>query len=566
MKKIGLIVLAVALILVALHQVVSASTIPTISIQAVTKNEKVTIRTQNYPAGRTFEARMGLIGTKGIDGILVGTIDSEDGASLEFTFEIPTALLDEDQITIRLDSTTGGYYSYNWFTNSSFGSHTGGMTAEEPESVPSITIISVKQDTEVTISGVNFPSDETFTVLMGEEGTKGIDGAVVDEITASVEMDFFEAFEIPDDLKGKNKIDIRFESQASDQVISTTVNNETGSSGAAAQDDASYSGIPTISIETVEADQEVTIKTHNFPKNKIFDVLMGLIGTKGLNGIQVTSFDSEGGGSFEKTFIIPESLKGEYQIAIRLQTPDGHFYAYNWFYNQLENKPLTDLLSGYSGIPTFKIESVEADKTVTIKTHNFPPEIDFQVMMGKMGTKGINGINVTTINSGEGGVFTETFSIPSDLAGDYQIAVRLEGDVGGFYSFNWFYNNTTSTIASTNESTDTPEETQTPTEPSYGYTGIPTFTVTGVEEDTSVTIRTNNFPAGYIFEVLMGKLETLGIDGIYITSVDAGGGGEFTRTFEIPEALTGEYRIAIRLESTSGDFFAYRWFYNRNYP
>jgi hypothetical protein len=168
--------------------------------------------------------------------------------------------------------------------------------------------------------------------------------------------------------------------------------------------------------------------------------------------------------------------------------------------------------------------------------------------MGKMGTKGVGGIHVTTINSGSGGTFTDTFDIPAALAGEYRIAVRLESTTGGFFAYNWFYNNTTSA----------------PSEP--GYSGIPTFSITAVEEDDSVTIKTNNFPANYDFKVLMGKMGTKGVGGIHVTTINSGSGGTFTDTFDIPAALAGEYRIAVRLESTTGGFFAYNWFYNNTYP
>jgi hypothetical protein len=59
-----------------------------------------------------------------------------------------------------------------------------------------------------------------------------------------------------------------------------------------------------------------------------------------------------------------------------------------------------------------------------------------------MGTRGIGGIEVTTINSGSGGTFTGTYKIPADLAGQGRIAIRLEATSGGYYAFNWFYNNT----------------------------------------------------------------------------------------------------------------------------
>jgi hypothetical protein len=60
--------------------------------------------------------------------------------------------------------------------------------------------------------------------------------------------------------------------------------------------------------------------------------------------------------------------------------------------------------------------------------------------MGKMWTGGINGIEVTSFNSGEGGTLTATYTIPADLAGQERIAIRLQGDY--WYAYNWFWNNT----------------------------------------------------------------------------------------------------------------------------
>lgn len=351
MKKIFIIYFVVfCLAVVPVSKAVNAGTVPTFSIQGVTEGEKVTIITYNYPANKEFVARMGLFGTRGIDGIVVGSVESGEGGSLLFTFDIPEELQSQDAIAIRLDSTTGGYYSYNWFYNNDFGTHEGGTPAGEA------------------------PEDEES------------------------------------------------EDTSDEDTDSETV--------------TPYTGIPTISITSVETDEEVTVQTHNFPANKEFVVLMGKMGTKGVNGIEVIRFDSEDGGSFSKTFDIPEELQGEYQIAIRLQTPDGIFYSYNWFYNNTEKPEV------YTGIPTFTITEVVQDESVTILTNNFPPDYDFDVLMGKMFTRGINGIYVATVNSSTGGELTGTFSIPEELFGDYRIAIRLQSTEDGYYAYNWFYNNT----------------------------------------------------------------------------------------------------------------------------
>ena len=93
-------------------------------------------------------------------------------------------------------------------------------------------------------------------------------------------------------------------------------------------------------------------------------------------------------------------------------------------------------------VPTFEVASVVRNKQVTIKTSDFPPDIDFVVTMGRFGTQGINGLEVARTNSGKGGSFTATYSIPAKFQGQHQIAIRLQSPTG-YYSYNWFYNNST---------------------------------------------------------------------------------------------------------------------------
>jgi hypothetical protein len=205
--------------------------------------------------------------------------------------------------------------------------------------------------------------------------------------------------------------------------------------------------IPTISIVSVAPDTSVTIRTHNFPANDTFKVLMGYMGTRGVNGTRVDTISSGSGGAFTLTFNIPSGLKGLYQIAIRLQSTTGSgYFAYNWFYNNTSgtNTGGGTTPSGYFGYPTFSISSVMRNKTVTIRTRNLPANDTFKVLMGPMGTRAVNGYYVTTFNTGSGGAQTLTFDIPSQLKGSFQISIRLQSTSGsGYFAYNWFYNTTT---------------------------------------------------------------------------------------------------------------------------
>ncbi|HEX6383960.1 MAG TPA: hypothetical protein VF177_04750 [Anaerolineae bacterium] len=211
----------------------------------------------------------------------------------------------------------------------------------------------------------------------------------------------------------------------------------------------------------------------------------------------------------------------------------------------------------YTGIPTFRIVSVAADKSVTIETNNFPANQTFAVTMGLMGTRGIGGTVVGTIESGSGGTLTRTFDIPAGLHGLRQISIRAQtAHARPYFAYNWFYNNTTG-------DTGGPGDGATPPPPTTGYRGIPTFKVCSVTRDTSVTIVTNNFPANQTFTVTMGPMGSRGIGGTVVGTITSGGGGTLTQTFNIPAHLQGASRISIRAQTAHArPYFAYNWFYN----
>ncbi len=93
--------------------------IPTFAILSVVADDKITIRTHNFPANQTFTVRMGKYGTKGIGGIVIGNSDSGKGGVLEFTYTIPAELKGQSRIAIRMDS-PAGFYAFNWFWNNTY--------------------------------------------------------------------------------------------------------------------------------------------------------------------------------------------------------------------------------------------------------------------------------------------------------------------------------------------------------------------------------------------------------------------------------------------------------------
>ena len=297
--------------------------------------------------------------------------------------------------------------------------------------------------------------------------------------------------------------------------------------GAAAQDDAI---IPTFTIENVVVDGSVSILAQNFPPNQDFVVTMGPGGTLGIGGTPVAITNSGSLGAFAATYVIPPTLAGARQIAIRLESPQGYF-SYNWFWNNLAQPAPTP-------IPTISIEGVVVNETVTIRTHNFAPNRTFLVLMGHMGTHGIDGTPVGTFYSGLGGTMVATFPIPVNLKGLERIAIRTEA--APFFSYNWFDNQT---------------------EP----LPMPTFTICGVVRDQFVVIRTDgNFPANRDFAVMVNGMVTLGTNGTVVGGFNSGPAGSFVvASFPLPSEVRGLDQIAIRAEEVGGPFFSYNYFDNQ---
>jgi hypothetical protein len=370
--------------------------------------------------------------------VVVATTNSGAGGAFEATYDIPSSLVGLDRIAIRLDGEAGDF-SYNWFWNN-VSTSTGGTGGPVFSGVPTFSIVDVVTDSTVKIETNNFPVDTLFTVRMGDYGTLGVGGIEVATTNSGAGGTFNETYNIPDSLKGSARIAIRLDSSTGFFAYNWFWNNTAGTSTGGTGGPV-FTGIPTFSITAVDTDSNVTIVTNNFPVDVDFTVRMGAYGTLAVGGVEVGTFNSGAGGTFDKTFDIPDSLKGSSRIAIRADSTLG-FFAYNWFFNNSTGTS-TGGTGGpvFTGVPTFSISSVSQDNKVTITTNNFPVDVDFTVRMGAYGTLGVGGVEVGTFNSGAGGTISKTFTIPDSLHGSAKIAIRADSSLG-FFAYNWFWNTT----------------------------------------------------------------------------------------------------------------------------
>ncbi len=228
--------------------------------------------------------------------------------------------------------------------------------------------------------------------------------------------------------------------------------------------------------------------------------------------------------------------------------------------------PIQALAAPAPAIPTFIILDVVRDVSVTIKTSNFPAHDTFTVRMGAYGTLGIGGTVVGTQDSGAGGSFTATYTIPAGLHGSTRIAIRLQSPTSGYYSYNWFWNNTVNPTPGPTATPGGPTATPGPGAPPAGAGSIPTFTITAVDKNNTVTIKATNFTRNDTYNVRMNTFGTLGIGGAIVTTQATDNTGKFTATYNIPAALHGLARIAIRLESPATGYYSFNWFWNNDAP
>lgn len=249
--------------------------------------------------------------------------------------------------------------------------------------------------------------------------------------------------------------------------------------------------------------------------------------------------------------------------------------------------------------PRIDVLSVDAADDVTIRGRNFPGNVQFDVLFGEAGTRGVDGVRATGFRTPQDGSFVATFDIPDRLQDENRVVIRLESPATGFFAFNTFNNRvgvqpinceefytvrrgdslqeiarrfdtTISRLVAINNIA-TPSlifpgqrlcvSTEDVVIPPTGAQA--TVSIVDVDINDDVSVQGSGFPASGRFNVLIGSADDdARISGIRVATMTLSADGTFTRTFDIPADFEDVEDLAIRFESTTTDLFVFAEFEN----
>lgn len=205
---------------------------------------------------------------------------------------------------------------------------------------------------------------------------------------------------------------------------------------------------------------------------------------------------------------------------------------------------------------TITVDSVTPGGEVQLTFANLPAGQTFMVEMGAGGSLGVGPV-VANFETGVGGTETDTFEILADVRTSSSIAVRIDNGAG-LTAFTTFNNTTAFTAVSVN----TPETTSTAAIPVTGATTaiVPVAALAPasgvvrlvhVEQGGWVQAEIDNLPANTTFTVSVGLAGSKGIGGYVVADLQSDPVNVVTAisTFEIPQPLTGETSLDLRLEA-----------------
>lgn len=212
------------------------------------------------------------------------------------------------------------------------------------------TIMSVVKNESVTVRLESFPAEQTFNVMMGFNGTLGINGYLVSKLTTNAGGTFLAKFPIPQGLAGEQIIAIRFESIDSNVFWYDWFYNETAASQPAVVPSSQIPsasptkpavrynllepGFPTFTAIRVDAGDSMTLRTQYFPGRDRWAIYIKDGAMANVTWYEVGGFNAADGGYINVDINIPEAIKYKPNLAIKFYNLKTGFYTYNLIDNR----------------------------------------------------------------------------------------------------------------------------------------------------------------------------------------------------------------------------------------
>lgn len=458
------------------------------------------------------------------------------------------------------------------------------LSVRIPNGGPKFWVSDVVRGESVTIRVAEFPKGRTYQVYIGIPSNYMSDATKVGSLTDGKGVNFSRTFEIPKPLRHLTHLAIYVWDKSDNSHGYDIFANDTGfdfktevsftpvhrsSSQSAGKSVGIFNG-PTVWIGKQGYPKTFDVAFNDFYDEGSYSIFIGY-NNEDFPSTLVGYADETNGPRFTKTFDIPAALKNADQLKVAVVNAfNGHSGSMAFVYDEgyASVAPKGFFTTTYVGDSTYKYSStatpftnvlnVVPDGEVTLQVFNFPPDKEFIVKMGPMGTRGINGFVIGTQTSGEGGSFIATYPIPPQLYGSDMIAIRMESTTSDHFVYDYFQNKDGFSFDAS-------------TDPSNGDWVLvagtyPNTKIVGVSKGTSVTVSGSNFTRNDTYTVRIGAIGTQGVGGIVVDTYSTGSASTFTATFAIPASLQGASRLAIRFESNNTPYYAYDWFYNSNFP
>jgi len=199
----------------------SSTSSGSLSVISVKEDQNATLKGKNLWGNTRYNVYMGNYASSAAPAYYAGSVTTDKNGDFTATVNIPKKLVDVKRISVQVNNGQGDA-AKNWFINATAEGNTGGTNSPSFK----FSVINSDEDSWVEIKTENLPANVLFEARMGVKDSKGVDGIVVGTLVNSKGGSVKATFDIPNELKGRSKIDLRLENKSLGIHYYLTFNNE----------------------------------------------------------------------------------------------------------------------------------------------------------------------------------------------------------------------------------------------------------------------------------------------------------------------------------------------------